>query len=71
MTTGKKEPTGTKGCASHVALAAPFVPVGVANWDKRVHFVPDDRTSRPGILGWETGIKRISQPRQIKVSVVV
>jgi len=28
-------PTGTKGCASHVALAAPFVPVGVTNRDKR------------------------------------
>ena len=28
------------GCARHVALAAPFVPVGVTNWDKSVLFVP-------------------------------
>ena len=33
-------PTGTKGCASHVALEAPFVPVGVTNRDKMVFFVP-------------------------------
>jgi len=26
-------PTGTKGCARHVALAAPFVPVGITNRD--------------------------------------
>ena len=41
-------PTGTKGCARHVALAAPFVPVGVTNRDKRVLFVP---VARPGTKG--------------------
>ena len=41
-------PTGTKGCARHVALAAPFVPLGVTNRDKRVLFVP---VARPGTKG--------------------
>ena len=72
-------PTRTKGCARHVALAAPFVPIGVTNQDKMVFFVPVARPgtkghpllSRPGIPGWETGIKRVSQPGQIACSVVV
>ena len=67
-------PTRTKGCASHVALAAPFVPVGVTN-----PFVPVARPgtkghpllSRPGVPGWETGTIEVSQPGQISVSVVV
>ena len=33
-------PTGTKGCASHVALAAPFVPVVNNNRDKKSLFFP-------------------------------
>ena len=41
-----------------MALAAPFVPVGVT-------------LSRPGISGWETGTTGVSQPEQISVSVVV
>ena len=41
------KPTGTKGCARHVALAAPFVPVGVTNQDKRMLFVLVDRP--PGL----------------------
>ena len=48
MKTGKKRdllsrlvtPTGTKGCASHVALAAPFVPADI--------IVP---VARPGTKG--------------------
>ena len=63
-------PTGTKGCARHVALAAPFIPFGV---------VPVARSgtkghpllSRPGVPGWETGAIEIFQSRQISVSVVV
>ena len=37
-------------------------------------FCPDCQTpllSRPGVPGWKTGTKRVSQPGQIKVSVVV
>ena len=73
-------PTGTKGCARHVALAAPFVPVGgVTNRDKRVLFVPVARPgtkghsllSRPDVPDWETGTTRIFQPGQICVSLVV
>ena len=66
-------PTGTKGCASHVALAAPFVPVGVTNQDR----LPDPGQkeppllSRPGVPGWETGTTKVSQSRQISLSVVV
>ena len=62
-----------------VALAAPFVPVVVTNWDKRVLFVPVARPgtkghpllSRPGVPGWETRTTEVSQPGQISVSVVV
>ena len=72
-------PTGTKGCARHVALAAPFVPVGVTNRDKRVLFIPVARPgtkghpllSRPGVPGWEIGTTGVSQPGQISISVVV
>ena len=72
-------PTGTKGCASHVALAAPFVPVDVTNRDKRSSFVPVARPgtkehlllSRTGVPGWETGTTGVSQPGQINVFVVV
>ena len=73
-------PTGTKRCARHVALAAPFVPVGVTNRDKRVLFVPVARPgtkehplllSRTGVSGWETGTTAVSQPGQINVFVVV
>ena len=71
--------TGTKGCASHVALAALFVPVGVTNQGKRSSFVPVARPgtkghpllSRTGVLGWETGTTAVSQPGQINVFVVV
>jgi len=56
-----------------------FVPVGITNRDKRVSFVPVARPgtkgflllSRHGVPGWETGTKKVSQPGQIKVSVVV
>ena len=62
-----------------VALAAPFVPVGVTNRDKRSSFVPVARPgtnghpllSRTGVLGWEIGITGVSQPGQINVFVVV
>ena len=72
-------PTGTKGCARHVALAAPFVPVGITNRDKRVLFSPVTRPgikghpllSRPGVPGWETGTIGVSQPGQINIFVVV
>ena len=72
-------PTGTKGCTRHVALAAPFVPIGVTNRDKRVLFVPVARPgtkghpllSRSGVPGWETGTTEVSQPGQISFSVVV
>ena len=72
-------PIGIKECAKHVALAAPFVPIGVTNRDKRVLFVPVARPgtkghpllSRPGVSGWETGTTEVSQPGQISVSVVV
>ena len=71
--------TGTKGCASHVALAAPFVPVGVTNRDKRFSFIPVARPgtkghpllSRTGVPGWEIGTTGVSQPGQINVFVVV
>ena len=61
-------PTGTKGCASHVALAAPFIPVG----GQKGVFCPDCQTrdkkapllSRPGVPGWEIGTKRVFQPEQ-------
>ena len=56
-----------------------FVPVGITNRDKRVSFVPVGRPgtkgflllSRHGVPGWETGTKKVSQPGQIKVFVVV
>ena len=56
-----------------------FVPVGITNRDKRVYFVPVARPgtkeflflSRHGVPGWETGTKKVSQPGQIKVFVVV
>jgi len=56
-----------------------FVPVGVNNRDKMVSFVPVARPgtkefallSRHGVPGWKTGTKKVSQPGQIKVSVVV
>jgi len=56
-----------------------FVPVGITNRDKRVSFVPVARPgtkgflllSRHGVPGWETGTKKVSQPGQIKVCVVV
>ena len=56
-----------------------FVPVGITNRDKRVSFVPVARPgtkgflllSRHGVPGWETGTKKVSQPGQIKVFVVV
>jgi len=62
-----------------VALAAPFVPVGITNRDKRVLFIPVARPgtkghpllSRPGVPGWETGTIGVFQPGQINVSVVV
>ena len=61
------------------ALAAPFVPVGVTNGDKRSSFVPVARPgtkehpllSRTGVPGWETGTTGVSQPGQINVFVVV
>ena len=56
-----------------------FFPVGITNRDKRVSFVPVVRSgtkgfpllSRHSVPGWETGTKKVSQPGQIKVSVVV
>ena len=56
-----------------------FVPVVVTNRDKRVSFVPVARPgtkefallSWHGVPGWETGTKKVSQPGQIKVFVVV
>ena len=56
-----------------------FVPVGITNRDKRVSFVLVARPgtkgflllSRHGVPGWETGTKKVSQPGQIKVFVVV
>ena len=52
-----------------------FVPVGITNRDKMVSFVPVARPGtkgfRHGVPGWETGTKKVSQPGQIKVSVVV
>ena len=61
------------------ALAAPFVPVGVTNRDKRSSFVPvatpgtkgHPLLSRIGVPGWETGTTAVSQPGQINVFVVV
>ena len=72
-------PTGTKGCTRHVALAAPFVPIGVTNRDKRVLFVPVARPgtkehpllSRPDVPGWKTGTTKVFQPGQISLSLVV
>ena len=65
--------------ARHVALAAPFVSVGVTNRDKRSSFVPvatpgtkgHPLLSRTGVPGWETGTTAVSQPGQINVFVVV
>ena len=65
--------------ASAGTLKKHFVPVGITNRDKRVYFVPVTRLgtkeflflSRHGVPGWETGTKKVSQPGQIKVSVVV
>ena len=62
-----------------MALAVPFVPVGVTNRDKRVFFVPVVRPgtkghpllSRTGVPGWETGTTAVFQPEQINVFVVV
>jgi len=52
-----------------------FVPVGITNRDKMVSFVPVARPGtkgfRHGVPGWETGTKKVSQPGQIKVFVVV
>ena len=56
-----------------------FFPVGITNRDKRVFFVPVARSgtkgfpllSRHGVPGWETGTKKVSQPGQIKIFVVV
>ena len=56
-----------------------FFSVGITNRDKRVSFVPVARSgtkgfpllSRHGVPGWETGTKKVSQPGQIKVFVVV
>jgi hypothetical protein len=56
-----------------------FFPVGITNRDKRDSFVPVARSgtkgfpllSRHGVPVWETGTKNVSQPGQIKVSVVV
>ena len=56
-------PTGTKGCARHVALAAPFVPVAKPGTKPLL--------SRPGVPGWETGTIEVSQLGQISVSIVV
>ena len=65
---GLVTPTGTKGCASHVALAAPFV-----SGQKGV-FCPGcqtrDKKARPGVSGWKTGTIEFSQPEQMSVSVV-
>jgi len=66
-------PTGTKGAP------ATWHWQPLTNRDKRVPFVPVARPgtkgssllSRPGVLGWETGTKRVSQSGQISVSVVV
>ena len=63
----------------HVALAGPFVLIGVTNRVKRVLFVPVARPgtkghpllSRTGVPGWETGTTAVSQPGQINVFVVV
>src|SRR6185312_10597319 len=70
---------GQKGAPAMWALAAPFVPVGVTNRDKRSSFVPVARPgtkghhllSRTGVPGWETGTAAVSQPGQINVFVVV
>ena len=61
------------------ALAAPFIPVGVINRDKRSSFVAVARPgtkehpllSGTGVPGWETGTTGVSQPGQINVFVVV
>ena len=70
---------GQKGVPATWALAAPFVPVGVTNRDKRSSFVPVARPgtkghpllSRTGVSGWEIGTTGVSQPGQINVFVVV
>ena len=67
------------GAPATWALAAPFVPVGVTNRDKRSSFVPvatpgtkgHPLLSRTGVPGWETGTTAVSQPGQINVFVVV
>ena len=75
-------PTGTKECARHVALATPFVPVGVTNRNKIPTGTKDcsgcqtrDKRapllSRPGVPSWKTGTTGVFQPGQISVSVVV
>ena len=72
MKKGPFIPVG-KGAPATWALAAPFVPVGVTNRDKRSSFVPVARPgtkrhpllSRTGVPGWETGTTAVSQPRQI------
>ena len=59
--------TGTKGCASHVALAALFARLP----DPGQKDPPTPLLSRPGVPGWETVTTRVSQPEQISVSVAV
>ena len=77
MKKGPFIPVG-KGAPATWALAAPFVPVGVTNRDKRSSFVPVARPrtkghllSWTGVPGWETGTTAVSQPGQINVFVVV
>ena len=70
---------GACGAPAGDAKKKHFVPVGITNRDKRVSFVPVVRSgtkgfpllSRHGVPGWETGTKKVSQPGQIKVFVVV
>ena len=73
----KKTPTGTKGCASHVGAGCTFCPgwcyqpgqklfVLVARPGTKVPLL-----SRPGVPGWKTGTIKVSQPRQISISVVL
>ena len=56
---------GQKGAPATLALAAPFVPVGVTNRDKKSSFVS---VARPGTKPGQQGV---SQPGQINVFVVV
>ena len=58
-----------------MALAAPFVPVGVTYQPgQKGAFCPSCKTREkraPGVPGWETGTTGVSQPRQINVFVAV